>query len=257
MLKIETVNAWESPLHMIRLYVKNALYKGHLASINEQQTHYLAHVMRVRDGDEILLFNGSDGEWLAKINYSKKQLPALTCLQQTREQSTSPELRLFFAPIKRGHGDAVIEKATELGATRLSPVLTQHTIVSRVPLERYEAIAIEAAEQCERLTVPLIDPPQKLTDAINGIPKDQTLILCAEQGKAESFAEVVMKLKQPLAGIMVGPEGGFSKEEFALFNSCSFVWPAHLGNQILRADTAALAALALYQSASGNWNNRV
>lgn len=241
---------------MIRLFVKSALSSHAKIGVNEQQAHYLAHVMRVKEGDGVLLFNGMDGEWQAHVSYPKKHQPVLACGRQTRTQTTPSPLRLFFAPIKRGHGDMVIEKATELGATRLSPILTQHTIISRVPTDRYEAIAIEAAEQCERLSVPTIDPPQKLADVLAELNSSDILILCAEQGEAKSFAQVVMETKQPMAGILVGPEGGFSGEEFALFKQQLNIVPAHLGNQILRADTAAIAALALYQSHSGKWNTR-
>jgi 16S rRNA (uracil1498-N3)-methyltransferase len=238
---------------MIRLWVNQPLGSGSSVLSDARQAHYLAHVMRMKEGDSIHLFNGKDGEWASRISKIKKSGASFECEKQLRPQPQDGHLRLFFAPIKRGHGDMVIEKATELGVTHLSPILTRHTIVSRVPVERYQAIAIEAAEQCERLSVPQIDAPLKLQDALAMLENDTRLILCAEQGKAEPLAAVAAQFAGQSIAILVGPEGGFDPEEFAFLLKQPNITAAHLGPRILRADTAAIAALSIVQSAAGDW----
>ncbi len=237
---------------MIRSYIDQPLELNTSITPCEAHAHYLLHVMRVKEGDSVLLFNGRDGEWEAAVKSVKKHDLTLIVTRQTRAQTALPHLQLLFAPIKRGHGDMVVEKATELGITQLSPIITQHTVVNRVPVDRYEAIAREAAEQCERLSVPQIDEPQKLADALKSLG-DTPLIFCAESGKAEPIATAISASKQGKLAIVTGPEGGFSGEEFEIIRAHKNVIPVHLGPRILRADTAAIAAISIVQAIIGDW----
>jgi 16S rRNA (uracil1498-N3)-methyltransferase len=230
---------------MIRLYINADIIVQNTLPLDEKQGHYLRHVMRKNDGDEVLVFNGRDGEWFATLTLTKKQT-LLTIQKQTRPQHTEKPLILFFAPIKRGHGDMVIEKATELGATDLYPIITERTIVTRIPHDRYEAIAVEAAEQCERLCVPKIHEAQKLESLIKHWDNTKPIFLCAEEGAATPLANAVKTT--PAHALMIGPEGGFSPNEFTMLRKQPFIIPVTLGTRILRADTAAIAALSIVQA---------
>ncbi len=238
---------------MQRLYTAENLEKHVNIRLSDAQSHYLTHVMRANANDPILLFNAVSGEWQAHISEITKKGVTVQVENQTRVPAPESPLRLIFAPIKRGHGDLVVEKATECGVTRLSPLLTRHTVVSRVPLERYQAIATEAAEQCERLSVPEIDSPMQLDTVLAGWTDNVPLLLCAETGDAQPIAEALQKLEKPPAAIMVGPEGGFAESEFALLRKQNFVIPVSLGPRILRADTAAITALGITQALKGDW----
>jgi 16S rRNA (uracil1498-N3)-methyltransferase len=208
--------------------------------------------MRARAGDRVSLFNGRDGEWLAQIGQASKRGVTATCLSQTRPQAGEPDLWLAFAPIKKTPADYLVQKATELGVSRLLPVFTRRTIVSRVNLERMAANAAEAAEQSERLTVPGIREAVDLDKLLASWPKERRLYFCDEGGDARPLAEAARGASGP-AAILTGPEGGFDPAEREMLRTQSFVVPVTLGPRILRADTAALAALSVWQSVAGDW----
>jgi 16S rRNA (uracil1498-N3)-methyltransferase len=238
---------------VIRLFVKKTLESSAFLELSEKPAHYLLHVMRLKTGEELLVFNGRDGEWKASLESAKKDKASLRVKERTRPQTADADLWLCFAPIKRGHGDFTVEKACELGVSKLIPVFTQHTVVGRVPTDRYRAIATEAAEQSMRLSVPNVEEAIDLKEFINKWDPKRTLILCAESGEAQPIAAALNGLKSGPFAVLTGPEGGFSEEEFKFIRSKPYVLPVKLGPRILRADTAAIAALSLVQAIRGDW----
>lgn len=240
-----------------RLYVEQALEEDQPLGLDHAQAHFLRSVLRLESGALLALFNGRDGEWLAEIEGLGKGWASLRLRERLREQSRDPDLWLSFAPIKRARIDFLAEKATELGVARLLPAMTRRTNVERVKIERLAANAREAAEQTERLTVPEVAPPRPLEEILGDWPEDRPLIACAEAGEAVPIVEHLAGWKrdagQP-AGILTGPEGGFAPEEFELLRRHPQVSLVSLGPRILRADTAALAALACWQAWAGDWS---
>lgn len=232
---------------MIRLFVSTDLHATSTFSFDEKQSHYIKHVMRQKDGDVMLTFNGRDGEWQGTIAITKKNV-TFTAQKQTRKQTNEGQLTLLFAPIKNNHGNMTVEKAVELGASALYPVITERTVVSRVPIDRYEAIAIEAAEQCERLSVPKIHDAQKLDVLLKSWNEHKHILLCAEAGEATPIASALASMNMPALAVLVGPEGGFTDKEFSMLRGLPFVTPVTLGPRILRADTAAISALSIIQA---------
>lgn len=245
-----------------RLYVTADLAEGAGVALDQMRAHYLRNVLRRRVGDAVALFNGRDGEWRAQIAAFTRGGGALEVLERTREQPEVPDLWLVFAPVKRARIDYIAEKATELGVSALCPVLTQHTAVTRVNLHRLEANAIEAAEQTERLTVPLVYEPMTLSELLAKWDERRRLLVCAEAGPARPIAAALGELAQdPQAAaqpwaILTGPEGGFSRSELDGLAALPFVTAVGLGPRILRADTAALAALACWQAIIGDGGDR-
>jgi 16S rRNA (uracil1498-N3)-methyltransferase len=235
-----------------RLYVTGDLGAGIAVALDEGPSHYLLHVLRAKSGNRVLLFNGRDGEWLAEIGQASKRGVVATCLNRTRAQSAEPDIWLAFAPIKKTPADYLVQKATELGASCLLPVFTRRTIVARVNLERMAANAAEAAEQSERLTVPEIRKAMDLDKLLAFWPRERRLYFCDEGGDAKPLAEAARGASGP-AAILTGPEGGFDPAERDLLRAQKFVVPVTLGPRILRADTAALAALSVWHSAAGDW----
>lgn len=236
-----------------RLYVTEALRKGQHVPLDTAQQHYLTHVMRRSAGSQLLLFNGQDGEWLATLEPRSKNSAAAACTEQTRPQTPTLDLRLLFAPIKREHLDYLIQKASELGVAHLQPVLTQHTVAPRLNPSRLHAIAREAAEQCERLTLPTLGAAMPLDIALSQWRNDQPLFACLESGTAQPLATAMSgKTAATSAAILTGPEGGFSTDEMELIRRHPSTIPVSLGPRILRADTAALAALAVWQALLGD-----
>ena len=235
-----------------RLYVTADLGAGMAVTLDEGQSHYLLHVLRARGGNRVLLFNGRDGEWLAEIAQAGKRGVIATCLKQTEPQSDVPDIWLAFAPIKKTPSDYLVQKATEFGASVLLPVFTRRTIVSRVNEERMAANAVEAAEQSGRLSVPEIREGAALDKLLASWPKQRRLFFCDEGVDARPMAETARSVSGP-AAILTGPEGGFDPAEREMLRALPFVTPVTLGPRILRADTAALAALAIWQSVSGDW----
>ena len=240
-----------------RLYVSEPLASGSEIALNEGQAHYLRSVLRLKPGRGVLLFNGRDGEWLAELTELRKSGGAAQALSLRRPQAPEPDLWLLFAPIKGDRIDAVAEKATELGASRLQPVMTRHTVVGRVNLDRLRARAVEAAEQCERLTVPEVMEPRPLRESLENWPGERRLFACAEAGPVRPMADVLAGgARNAAAAVLVGPEGGFSPGELDLLKELPFVTAVGLGPRLLRADTAAFAALALWQAFGGDGDRR-
>lgn len=239
----------------VRLFVEEALTADATLSLGSGQANYLVNVMRMRPGDSLLLFNGRDGEWQARLDHARKQACRVHITRQIRPQRAESGPWLLFAPIKKTGVDFIAEKATELGASRLWPVFTQNTAAGRVNLERLRARAIEAAEQCERLTVPDVDSPLHL-DALAGrwSPGRPLLVLDA-RGDGTPIANALAEIGRPALppGILVGPEGGLTKSELEALGRQPFVNRVSLGPRILRAETAALAALACWQALAGDW----
>ncbi len=206
-------------------------------------SHRLLNVLRLPPGESVGLFNGRDGEWGAILQPAGKRDLRLAVTHQLKHQPVEPQLRLCFAPIKQPRIDWLVEKATELGVTHLTPVITRRTQVPKLRPERLEAIAIEAAEQCERLSVPVIDAPVPLDRLLADWPADRPLLFCDERGDAPLLAHAA---PPPPVTLLVGPEGGFAPEEGAALRARPGIVPVSLGPRILRAETAALAALAMW-----------
>jgi 16S rRNA (uracil1498-N3)-methyltransferase len=236
-----------------RLYVAPALGDRVAIRLEAAQAHYVNTVLRLGRGDVVALFNGRDGEWLGRIDGFGKGWCSVTLVEQRREQQPEPDLWLVFAPIKRARIDFLAEKATELGVSDLYPVQTSHTVVGRVNLDRLRANAVEAAEQTERLTVPAVHEPQELAALLARWPAERRLLLCDESGAAAPIGEVLRETAAARWGVLVGPEGGFAETELDALRKLAFVAPVSLGPRVLRADTAALAALAVVQALIGDW----
>ncbi len=241
-----------------RIHVVDALDEGTEILLDEREAHHLRDVRRLEEGEGVAVFNGCDGEWDATIVRLGKRGAKLIVGKRLREQAAEPDLWLLFAPLKRMRIDALVEKATELGVSVLQPVETQHTAVERVNLDRLGLIATEAAEQCERLTVPWVKPPVSLKKLLADWPRGRQLLLCAEAGAARPIAEALLAHRgaAPSWAVMIGPEGGFARSELDALGELPFVMPVGLGPRILRADTAALAALACWQAILGDGPQR-
>ena len=235
-----------------RLYVTGDLGKGVTVVLDEGQTHYLLHVLRGKAGDRVSLFNGRDGEWLAEITQAAKRGVAVTCQQQTSSQFGTPDIWLAFAPVKKTPSDYLVQKATELGVSVLQPVFTRRTIVSRVNEERMRANAVEAAEQSGRLNVPEIRTGVSFAKLLTAWPSERRLLFCDEGGDAKMMTQAARESRGGPSAILTGPEGGFDPAERAALRALPFVMPVSLGPRILRADTAALAALAIWQAVAGD-----
>ena len=237
----------------VRLYVESPLEKSVRVTPSPEQAHYLLHVMRAKAGERVSLFNGRDGEWRAEIADVTKRSCTFVCETQTAPQTHAPDLWLVFAPIKKTPSDYLAQKATELGARVLQPVFTRRTIVTRVNLERLRANAIEAAEQSDRTDVPETHEPLPLEKLLAKWPAERKLLFCDEAGDAPSIAGALKDVRGGSWAILTGPEGGFDPKEREIIRDVPSVVPVTLGNRILRADTAALAALAVWQSLAGDW----
>ncbi len=236
----------------LRLHVEATLGEGAQVAPSPPQAHYLLHVMRAKAGDRIALFNGRDGEWLARVTDVTKRGCTLVCEKQTAAQDDVPDIWLCFAPIKKTPADYVVQKATELGVRALQPVFTRRTIVTRINEERMRANAVEAAEQSGRLSVPEIRSGVTLEKLLAGWPAERRLFFCDEGGGARPIADAVRDASGSCA-ILTGPEGGFDPAERDAIRGHAFVTPLTLGQRILRADTAALAALSVWQALAGDW----
>jgi 16S rRNA (uracil1498-N3)-methyltransferase len=239
----------------IRLYVPHAFGSGHHIDLEAGQAHYLANVMRCRAGDNVAIFNGTDGEWLASIASVQKKSVTLQLEKKLREQKNSPDLWLAFAPIKN-KTELVVEKAVELGVSALLPVFTQRAVVRSVNYEKLTAHAIEAAEQCERLDVPHVMEHKDLPSMLAAWPKDRVLLYGDETGGGTPLKTLLSSLSAGKYGILIGPEGGFSDEEHYMLKVAAAVEPFGMGPRIMRADTAAVAALACMQAWLGDWEEK-
>ena len=240
--------------HIARLYVDQPLQNAHPVPLEDAQGKYLTRVMRLSSGDAVRAFNGRDGEWHCALSVSGKTV-SLMPKSQTRAQTHAPNLTLLFAPIKKARTDFIIEKATELGVRTIQPVFTEFTQASRVRIDRFQSLAIEAAEQTERMDLPTILDAVPLTNAIEAWNPALPLVFCDESADAMPLAEYHGELTEAAGGILTGPEGGFSPRERDFLRAQGFIRPITLGPRILRAETAAVAALTLWQSLVGDWHN--
>ncbi|HEX5259785.1 MAG TPA: 16S rRNA (uracil(1498)-N(3))-methyltransferase [Sphingomicrobium sp.] len=236
------------PKSLPRLFVRQPLGEGAAVELNPAQAHYLGNVLRLDAGANLLVFDGMSGEWLARISASAKKRMSLTVERLTRQPEIIPDVWLAFAPIKRTQTDWLVEKATELGAARLVPVMTQRTVAERVRLDRLESIAIEAAEQCGRTRVPQIAEPMPLRHFVEERDRARHFYF-ADEGGGEPMAAA---FREGPAVLLVGPEGGFTDEERSFVRGSGAV-AISLGPRILRAETAALAALSAYMALAGDW----
>lgn len=233
-------HSFETDTRTPRLFVEDPLAAQASVRLDGQSCHYLMHVLRKKPGDAVRLFNGRDGEWQADISHISKGALSLNCRAQSRPQRTEPGPHLLFTPLKKARLDYLIEKATELGAARLSPIITRHSGTDRVKLERLHAQSIEAAEQCERLTLPALDPVQSFSACLSSWPEDEPLYVCVERQDLPGLDQA-----GPTAAVAIGPEGGWHGDELSMMADKAFIRPVSLGPRILRAETAAMAALVL------------
>jgi 16S rRNA (uracil1498-N3)-methyltransferase len=240
--------AWP-PKSLPRLFVRSALGESAAVELDAGQANYLGNVMRLKEGAAVLIFDGASGEWLARIAAVGKKHMTLAVEQRMREPETIPDVWLAFAPVKRAQTDWLVEKATELGVARLRPVSTQRTVAERVRGDRMESIVIEAAEQCGRTVLPEIDDLQPLATLLERPSPDRTLYFADEAGGEPAAAA----FQSGPALILTGPEGGFTDGEREAIRAAASVVPISLGPRILRAETAALAALSTYMAVAGDW----
>lgn len=237
-----------------RLFIETPLTSDQGVELDKAQSHYLANVMRLKSGATVRVFNGQDGEWLCTLATLSKRGGTLALQAQLRPQVDLPDLHYLFAPLKHARLDYMVQKATELGVSVLQPVMTEFTNVNRIKQERMRANAIEAAEQCNLLGVPEIRMPEKLSTLLSVWPSDRTLIFCDEAAEVSSPLAVLRSLSPGPVALLIGPEGGFSPAEREELLGKPFVSAISLGPRVMRADTAATAALALVQAVCGDWH---
>lgn len=236
-----------------RLFVKAPLRDGGEIEPTPDQAHYLLNVLRLRPGERIFVFNGEDGEWVAELTAMSRKKAKLRLVEQARPQGAGPDLHYLFAPLKRARLDYMAQKATEMGASVLRPVITRRTVAERVRVDRLLANAIEAAEQCGILRVPEVAEPADLSKVLDAWDEERLLIFADEAAShASPLATLAVQRPRPLA-VLVGPEGGFDSDERASLLNRPFVCPISLGPRVMRADTAAVAALALVNAVLGDW----
>lgn len=240
------------PKSITRIYCDTDLQKALPAQLGAGPAHKLRAVLRAKVGDEVSLFNGRDGEWRARLTDLGKTKAQAECIQQTRPQMPEPGPWLAFAPLKKDRLDMIIEKAVELGVERLVPVMTARTENRRLKMERLVQQSIDAAEQCERLTVPTITDPIGVEKLAESWPENRALIVAAERRDAPPLSVALATASGPL-GLLVGPEGGFTAPELDWLLKLPICIPVSLGPRILRAETAAIAALAIMQTQCGDW----
>jgi 16S rRNA (uracil1498-N3)-methyltransferase len=238
---------------MQRLHVSADLSLNTPIEATADQFNYLANVLRMAEGTEVLLFNGRDGEWQASVTFPTRKRILLTPTAQARPQPQPSDLVFLFAPLKVGRMDYLVQKAVEMGAGTLQPVMTQHVQGKIGSLERLQANALEAAEQCGILSLPDVKEPVKLKDLLESWPHTRRIIFCDEDSDTNNPVTILQGIPERHLALLVGPEGGFSQEERLLLRACPFVTAIPLGPRILRADTAAVAALAVVQAIAGDW----
>ncbi|MEM9180112.1 MAG: 16S rRNA (uracil(1498)-N(3))-methyltransferase [Pseudomonadota bacterium] len=238
--------------HIARLYVDAPLKEDVEIGLPEAQSRYLLRVMRLNEGAHVRVFNGADGEWDCTLSVRGK-VAMLNPQKQTRQQISGPDLTLLFAPIKKARTDFIVEKATELGVRAIHPVMTEYTQTHRVRTYRLRTLAIEAAEQTERMDLPEIFEAESLAKTLSAWDPDVPLIYCDEAAEAAPLSQYREQLTGRGAAILIGPEGGFSPKERKMLRELAFVLPITLGPRILRAETAVVSALTLWQSQVGDW----
>lgn len=238
-----------------RLYVSIAISSDQLLPLDADQWHYVRNVMRLVDGDKMMIFNGQDGEWLAELRFESKKKINLKPLEQTQIQPPKSELVYAFAPLRKGRIDYMIQKATELGVGILVPVLTEYTDNHKIKLDKLKANAIEAAEQCTMLSIPHIAAPLKFKAFVEQYSQTHQIIFCDERADSNSPIDQISKLAGQKICVLIGPEGGFSAPERQMLLALKCTTAISLGPRIMRADTAAIAALSLVQATIGDWPN--
>ncbi|WEX87987.1 16S rRNA (uracil(1498)-N(3))-methyltransferase [Sinorhizobium garamanticum] len=238
---------------MQRLFLESPLHAGSIHEASKEQYNYLVNVLRFDEGASLLVFNGRDGEWRAELSLPSKKRLLLTAVEQTRPQPAPCDLVYLFAPLKVGRLDYLVQKAVEMGAGRLQPVMTQHVQGKIGSLDRVRANVIEAAEQCGVLGIPPVDTPRKLEDLLQTWPRDRRIVYCDEGNESQNPLPILQAITERKLALLIGPEGGFSEAERTLLRSLDFVTAIPLGPRILRADTAAVAAMAVIQAAVGDW----
>lgn len=236
-----------------RLFVDQPIGPDARLTTDQDQFNYLANVLRYAEGDRVLVFNGRDGEWSARIAYPARKRIELVVDEQTRPQPETPDLVYLFAPLKQGRLDYMIEKAVEMGAGVLQPTLTHHTQSHRINMAKVERYAIEAAEQCGVLAIPEARDPLPLANLLENWDPSRRIIFCDEGARTHNPVDILKAVTEDKLALLIGPEGGFSDDERSLLHSLDFVTAIPLGPRILRADTAAVAALAVLQSTIGDW----
>jgi 16S rRNA (uracil1498-N3)-methyltransferase len=237
-----------------RLYVAAELSSGAEIELDRAQAHYLRSVLRLEPGAAVAVFNAAEGEWLCRVSeIGKSALLAVERQLRDAEPAAETDLWLLFAPIKRARLDWLVEKATELGVAALLPVWTARTQVGRVNLDRLRAHAVEAAEQSERLSVPELRAPERLDRQLAAWPGARRLIVCDESGAGEPIGEAAARIPPGPVALLIGPEGGFDETELDAIGKLSFVTRVGLGPRVLRAETAAFAAVAVFQAIAGDW----
>lgn len=245
----------DAPSSSVRLFVDAPLSEGAMVEPTTAQTHYLLNVMRLHGGDSIRVFNGCDGEWLAELSVMRRSYCQLSIEKQTRLQTGGPDILYLFAPLKKARLDYMVQKATEMGVSGLWPVITRRTIAERVNMERMRANAIEAAEQCGILRLPELHEPEKLTNILASWPADRTLVFADEDAPITSPLEALQRQPEGPMALLIGPEGGFDEEERTTLRAHTSVCPISLGPRVMRADTAAVAGLALLNAIRGDWRS--
>jgi 16S rRNA (uracil1498-N3)-methyltransferase len=237
-----------------RLYTKEELIKNKTIILDENQTHYIKNVVKYAIGDDIYCFDNKNGEFLCQITAINKKTTELLVKEKIKDFHSCPDVWLLFAPLKKDKTDFVIEKATELGVKKILPTITRHTITNNIKTERYIAQSIEAAEQCRRTDIPTIEQPQTLENILQNWDKDRTLFFMDETLNSKPFIEELQNTKTVKSAILIGPEGGFSKEELSTLRNLPFTKGATLGPRILRAETAVCASLSCWQIILGDWS---
>lgn len=236
-----------------RLFIDSPIKIGILIELDRTQANYLLNVLRLKDNAKVLIFNGVDGEWLCELSQQGRKSASLRIEKQIRKQGEPSKLIYLFAPLKQARLDYMVQKAVEMGVGTLQPVLTQHTQVSRINVDRMHANAIEAAEQCGILSIPRCKEAAKLEKILSNWDQNIQIIFCDELADVENSGKKLQKLNGESIAVLIGPEGGFSQKERDQLLALPFVTAISLGPRILRADTAAVAALALVQANCGDW----
>ncbi len=237
---------------LVRIFVKSLISTSDNIILDEKQCNYVANVLRLKQGKEINVFDGKSGEYEAIITELSKKKCVLTVKQKIKDFEPSPDIWLLFSPLKKDNTDIIIQKATELGVSKIMPIITKYTNSEKIRLERFIAQSIEAAEQCRRTDIPEICTPQKLEDVLNSWQDDRTLFFLNESGSGKNIIATMLENKGK-AAVLIGPEGGFCADEIKKVLENNKTRDIFLGNRVLRAETAAIAALSCWQSVNGDW----
>lgn len=237
-----------------RLYLKDRLDEGAVLKLSKPDSHYVLNVMRLQNGAEVRVFNADDGEWRTRLEVAGKKAAHLHVANKTRAAQPPADIWLLFAPVKRDRTDLIVEKATEMGASKIQAVITMRTNSGKTRPDRMQSIAKEAAEQTERFDIPEIEDAIKLARLLEYWDPSRTLIFADEAGDAKQAVKALKERRCEKAAILIGPEGGFDPKERALLRDKKYVLPVSLGPRILRADTAVIAALGAWQATNGDWD---